>query len=79
MICSNCGKNISTVGKVCPYCNADKSKDVQFHNGCVISIIYFILVFIISAMLKAEGLIIVGFILYLIVVIAKLFDSNKTK
>lgn len=27
MTCSNCGKNISTVGKVCPYCNADKSND----------------------------------------------------
>jgi hypothetical protein len=27
IICSNCGKNVPYIGNVCPYCNADKSKD----------------------------------------------------
>ena len=27
VICSNCGKYIPYHGKVCPYCNADKTKD----------------------------------------------------
>lgn len=29
MVCSNCGKTISTVGKVCPYCKADKTSDKE--------------------------------------------------
>lgn len=27
MLCSNCGKDIPMVGKVCPWCHVDKSKD----------------------------------------------------
>lgn len=27
VICSNCGKQISFIGNVCPYCHADKTKD----------------------------------------------------
>lgn len=27
IICTNCGKSIPYIGNVCPYCNADKSKD----------------------------------------------------
>jgi len=30
MDCSNCGKDIPYSGKVCPYCNADKSEDQFF-------------------------------------------------
>jgi len=29
VICSNCGKKISFIGNVCPYCHADKTKDKE--------------------------------------------------
>jgi len=29
MVCSNCGKEISMVGRVCPYCKADKTNDKE--------------------------------------------------
>lgn len=35
MLCSNCGKNIPYTGKVCPYCNVDKSED-QFRQDAML-------------------------------------------
>jgi len=38
MLCGNCGKEISELGRVCPYCHADKSYD----QG-VLAIAYFLI------------------------------------
>lgn len=32
MVCIGCGKKISLIGNVCPYCNRDKTSDVAEHN-----------------------------------------------
>lgn len=41
--CSNCGKQISIIGKVCPYCHADKTKDVNiFSVSFLIAIVFLI-------------------------------------
>ena len=36
LTCSNCGKRIPAIGKVCPYCHVDKSKD-KIEQGWIIA------------------------------------------
>ncbi len=36
MLCSNCGKSVPFVGKVCPHCGIDKSRDQAIQVwGCI--------------------------------------------
>lgn len=39
MHCSNCGKDIPYHGKVCPFCNNDKSGDQALHAHAMIGAI----------------------------------------
>jgi len=44
MICTNCGKSISIIGKVCPYCHADKSADVSWFWVLATCVMFFAVV-----------------------------------
>ena len=43
MRCSNCGKETPFSGKVCHWCNNDKSKDQQTHSKIVVISIIIVL------------------------------------
>ncbi|MDD3024753.1 MAG: hypothetical protein PHE26_12740 [Syntrophomonadaceae bacterium] len=36
MICRNCGKEISMIGNVCPYCHANKEEDRNYRVTTII-------------------------------------------
>ena len=79
MDCSNCGKDIPYSGKVCPYCNADKSEDKFFVTASWIGGVPGVILGCIA--LKSLWGIPAGFVLGMIVVyvIREVFSSKDKK